>query len=461
MLKETEEFATSVVPSEKVHIVTDENALGSLASEWDALVSRSSGTIFQTFDWQYLWWKHFASKPQHHLLVVLFRENGRLIGIAPLFLQSYTIMGFRIFRQLKLLGSGLRSEKSPVLSLERDGPADYLDVIAERGSEQKVATSLSSFLKNNGYLWDEIEFQNLPEDGILLNYVLPRLSAFDLEIFKKETDVCPKVLLPDSLDKYLSSLRIKVRRNLRHSYRAYFENPEYDVGDFGQKGNVDGALQSLSMLHQKRWNAIGYPGLFSDYRFESLQRDLVKALGKKGKVWIKVLRHQGKPIAARLGFKHNGQVCDYLSGFELTRRSGSPNYSGAGMALILSVVKESIESKCGVFDLARGDEAYKSDLTSTVTRNYRVSVRPKRDHGRRYFTYKMSSGRYSLVSRINCESTIFSMIAKERGGLLAVPSYIQNLIGRLSGGSASLSVRSTIKGLRLRSGDKLKKKVHP
>jgi CelD/BcsL family acetyltransferase involved in cellulose biosynthesis len=436
MFVEIEGLAADMKPSLSTQLIDEESALPQLAAEWDALVSKSSGTIFQTYDWQFLWWKHFASKPQYHLIVVLIREKERLIGIAPFFLQSHTMIGFRIFRQLKLIGSGLQSKKSPVLSLEREGPGDYLDVIAERGCEDKVADSVSDFLKNNDYLWDEIEFQNLPEDSILLNSVLPRMEAPEVEIAKKATDVCPRVTLPQSIDEYLASLRIKVRRNLRHSYRAYFENPEYSLEEIGAKGNVDGALQILSLLHQKRWSAIGYPGLFSDQRFEAMQRDLVKALSNKGRIWMKILRHQGKPVAARLAFVYNGQVCDYLSGIDRTQQSGSASYSGAGMAVILCIIKQAIESKYRIFDLARGDEAYKFDLTSDVPKNYYVTIRANRNNGhQRFFAYRISSAKYSLLSRIACESGIFKLIAKENGSLLAIPKYIGHVAKRLSKGS--------------------------
>ncbi len=446
---------TSLQPT--IEIVTELTILRSLEKEWDELVSNSSGTIFQTFDWQYLWWKHFASDSQRHLLVVFIRENGRLIGIAPFFLQTFLMMGFRIFRQLKLMGSGLKSEKTPVLSVEREGPGDYLDVIAERGQEEKVADSVCRFITDNDDLWDEIELQNLPEDGVLLNHVLPRLQASDFEIAKEPTDVCPKVLLPKSLDEYLGSLRIKVRRNLRHSFRAYFENPDYTAEEFGPEGNLDGALQALSLLHQKRWNMSGYPGLFSDKRFETMQRDLVKTLSKKDRVWIKLLRHEGKPVAGRLGFKFNGQVCDYLSGFEMGQQAGSVSYSGTGMALIVSVIKESIESNWKVFDLARGNEAYKFDLTSTVYQNYRVTLRRKRMNRHHiHMAYRMSSVGYSLLSRAACESEIFKLRKEEKGFIRAVPSYAGHFVGRLSGRSSKLprlSARNGAQGVSKEKSD--------
>ncbi len=428
-----EETETSARPWTRLEIVTDLTSLESLSSEWDDLVSRSSGTIFQTFDWQSLWWKHFASGPRHSLYVMILRENEKLIGIAPFFVESFTFAGLRIFKQLRLIGSGLQSEKTPVLSLERDGPGDYLDVIAERGYEEKVGTSVSEFLTRAHHDWDGIEFQNLPECGVVLTHVLPRIQSSAFEVVKNPTDICPRILLPKSIDEYMASLRSGFRRNIRRSYNTYFTDSQFDVEDLSNEGDVNDALNTLSILHQKRWNVIGYPGLFSDPRFETLQRDLVKKLSEKGRLWLTILRQRGKPVAARLLYAFNGQVWDYLSGFEVNRGSGSPGFSGAGMALMLYAIKRSIESGFEVLELARGDESYKFDLTSTVTHNYRVTIRRRSSRRQwRHIAHRVRSAQYSIISRFACESAILSVIAKENGFFPSLPAYLSHLRRRLN-----------------------------
>jgi CelD/BcsL family acetyltransferase involved in cellulose biosynthesis len=427
-----EETETSARPWTRLEIVTDLTSLELLSSEWDDLVSRSSGTIFQTFDWQSLWWKHFASGPRHSLYVMTLRENERLIGIAPFFVESFTFAGLRIFKQLRLIGSGLQSEKTPVLSLERDGPGDYLDVIAERGYEEKVGTSVAEFVTRTPHDWDEIEFQNLPEGGIILTHVLPRIQSSNFEVVKHPTDICPRILLPNTVDEYLASLRSGFRRNIRRSFNTYFTDNQFDVEDLRNEGDVNDALNTLSILHQKRWNVTGYPGLFSDSRFETLQRNLVKLLSEKGRLWLTILRHRGKPVAARLLYAFNGQVWDYLSGFEVNRGSGSPRFSGAGMALMFYAIKRSIESGFEVFELARGDESYKFDLTSTFTRNYRVTIQGRsRRRQWRHIAHRVRSAQYSIISRFACESAILNVIAKENGFFPSLPAYLSHLRGRL------------------------------
>ncbi len=115
-----------------------------------------------------------------------------------------------------------------------------------------------------------------------------------------------------------------------------------------------------------------------------MQYDLVKSLSGKGRVWISLLRHQGKPIAARMGFRFNDHDYDYLSGLERhTNEADSRRYSGAGVSLLVSAVERSIDKGCYVFDMLRGDEPYKLDLTPTVPRNYNLSIRSRRISERR------------------------------------------------------------------------------
>ncbi|MFZ1082828.1 MAG: hypothetical protein WAO19_12995, partial [Candidatus Kryptoniota bacterium] len=256
-------------PDISIEIVNDVTAIPSLEEEWDKLALNSSATIFQTFDWQYQWWRHFADKPDHHLFIVLFKIEERLVGIAPFFIQSYLFRHYRFFMRLMLLGSGLQKSQSPVLSLEKEGPSDYLDIIVEHGLEKEVANALVNFIKRESYLWNEIDFQNIKEDGIIFNYVLPKLAENNFTITKTVTDICPRFLLPESVEKFISSMRPKVRRNLRYVQRNYLANPEFTLVDISDEKNVTGAIESLLQLHQKRWNAIGYPGLFSDRCFDT------------------------------------------------------------------------------------------------------------------------------------------------------------------------------------------------
>lgn len=435
-----------------VQLVTDMSSFAALEGEWDTLVSDSSTTIFQTFAWQFLWWKHFGSRPENHLYIVLFRGSEKLIGIAPLFIKTLSLFHFRINRKLLLLGSGLASPHSPVLSLEKQGPLDYLDIISARGSEDLVADAFIALLQNRNRLWDEVEFQNLREDGTVMTHLLLKCKDRDFSIIMEHEDTCPFVGLPDSLDKFLYSMKRSVRRNLRYVQRGFLENPEYSVEDAAANGNADGALQLLSQLHQKRWNEIGYPGLFADSRFGALIKDISKSLKQNGRLWLKVLRHEGKAIAVNLCFKFNGTMYTYASGFD--RDSAAAGTSGAGSALVFQNIIDSIESRCSVIDMGRGTESYKFQFTSNTRQSWRLRLKLSEESSAaiRAYVYRIYTLWNRALSRFTCEVTIARVLIKGKGAVRGISGYISHLRVRLFAKMGSFS-RSKPEGESRSTGD--------
>ncbi len=416
-----------------IEIVHETGRLASLADEWDDLISRSSATAFQTFEWQYTWWKHFGSRREHHLFVVLFRAQQKLVGVAPFFLQTYSFLQFTIYRRLLLLGSGLQFSPSPLLSLVRQGVSDYLDIIVARDFEDRVSKALVALLCNESYLWDEIELQNAPGKGILCTGVIPLLEPQGYTVTTVEEDVCPFITLPKSLDEYYASLRHSVRRNLRYAHRGYIESREYQIDDFVARNNTEGGTQILERLHQKRWNSIGYPGLFADPRFGPFLNEVAELLARKGRLWFKSVRHGGKAIAANFILRLHNRLYTYISGFD--RETGvGPSNSGAGSALILLALEDAINNGITEVDMGRGTESYKLQFTSVARKNWRISVTSGRmpKSALRLFIFSIRSSWVQVASRVACESFIFRTLARQNSWPRTIHSYIAHVWYRLT-----------------------------
>src|SRR5438477_12347859 len=90
-----------------VDVITTIEQLEELEPEWLELWQRApDATPFQSPAWLLPWWAHFGS---HELSVITVRENGRLSGIAPLYV--------------------LREDDESVGMLLGTGTSDYLDVV--------------------------------------------------------------------------------------------------------------------------------------------------------------------------------------------------------------------------------------------------------------------------------------------------------------------------------------------
>ena len=117
-----------------------------LAGEWDTLVA--AGDDDNPFRCR-AWWKHFGDG--HSLRILTARDNNRLVGIAPLFIDVEHFP-FRV-RAIRFLGG------TEVCS-------EYLGLLIERGAEEGVVPALFDFLLNDlRREWDVIRWTDIPADS--------------------------------------------------------------------------------------------------------------------------------------------------------------------------------------------------------------------------------------------------------------------------------------------------------
>ena len=78
--------------------------LEALSEGWDALVERSSdANTFLTPAWMLSWWQ--AYRPAASLVAVTASRHDRLVGLAPMMLQTERRYGLRM-RCLRFVGDG-------------------------------------------------------------------------------------------------------------------------------------------------------------------------------------------------------------------------------------------------------------------------------------------------------------------------------------------------------------------
>ena len=53
--------------------------------EWDALVAALNGSLYMTFAWCEVWWRHYSARRE--LRVVAVRSRDELVGVLPFFID--------------------------------------------------------------------------------------------------------------------------------------------------------------------------------------------------------------------------------------------------------------------------------------------------------------------------------------------------------------------------------------
>lgn len=332
----------------KVAIYRDETGFDELASEWDVLLSQSQAdTIFMTLMWQTIWWRHLG---EGALRILAVRDEGALVGLAPLFRISHD-------------GVGVLSTVGCV------DVSDYVDWIVREGQEEPVLAALLNTL--GGELadeWDELSLCSIPDGSPTLEWV-PRLAqAQGWQVTRSIDEVVPLFRLPKSWEAYEQMLRGKARREMRRKLRKagpysgvdwYIVGSEHDL-----EAEIDAFVDLLAKSHPEKAD-------FMDERNRAFFHAISRAIFEAGQLQLAFLTMNGQRIGAYMNFLYRDRVLVYNSGLDPAAYRLSP-----GIVLMAHLIRHAIEEqKYEVFDFLRGDEPYKYNLGGTDTHVHRLNIR--------------------------------------------------------------------------------------
>ena len=337
------------IGTERVRVADVRRAAGlaALEPEWQRLASICpTGTVFQTWEWNAAWWRHFGRTPGRMLRVVTFRDDGGvLVGLAPLMTSFWYATALR---RLSFLGTGT---------------SDYLDVLAAPGWEDAVSEGLYGYLEHAGG-WQLADFQQLREGG----YLRERrpLEGGRLASFDAPGEPCPYLALPSVWDMLLQGLGKKTRANVGYYDRALHKVYAVEVGPVTDEADLDDELSHLFELHQRRWNQRWLPGVFGGGRVQAFHRDAARRLLRQGWLRLFSLKLDGLTQASLYCFAYGDRLCYYQGGFEPTLARLS-----VGTVLTARAIQSAIAEGRQVFDFLRGDEPYKAKWTGAARVNAR------------------------------------------------------------------------------------------
>ena len=325
--------------SVRLHVLSDFSAWAGLREEWKSLALKCpTATPFQTPEWLLTWWEFFGSG---ELLVFAFREEGRLVGLAPLF-----ILPWNGRRQVTLIGSGL---------------SDYLDFLFVPGRAPECLAQLFAYLHEIRSSWDLCDWQDLPVDSVLL-----KSAAVDAIPHVWTTDsACSRLSLPPCDTIFEQSLPHGLRRNLRR-YTQHLERcgPVRLIVD--RQGSSESISALLRFHRERRLDHSEAP--FSDQTGDFVETVCAR-FAAAGKLRVFEL-HCGDCLAAGIvAFAMKRRAYGYLTAFNSEYERFSP-----GALLLRRAISRSIDEGLTCFDFLRGDESYKFNFGAEHSANFRLTA---------------------------------------------------------------------------------------
>ena len=318
----------------RIEVHFESGGFWALKPEWNELLQRSRcNTLFLTWEWQSTWWKHLG---EGSLLLLGFRseDDGRLVGIAPLFRASND------GGQSVLYVIGCRDV------------SDYLDLIIEAGQEDAVYQALLDYLEREAQDWDLFDICNIPQDS--LTYVRLRELAEDrgYQTLVEIEDVCPIIDLPDTWDDYLMMLKKKQRHEVRRKLRKSDAEADTRFIVVGEEHDLQAAVRDFIDLHQK---STPDKDQFMDSVMQGFFLDMAQVLLDKGWLQLVFIEMDGEKAATLLNFDYGDSILVYNSGYDPARfRHLSPGIIVTARSIELAVTLGRAH-----YDFLRGDEVYK------------------------------------------------------------------------------------------------------
>jgi CelD/BcsL family acetyltransferase involved in cellulose biosynthesis len=328
-----------------VELITNPEALPALRPAWDDLLARCSHvTPFMSYEWVTTWWKHFGRPGA--LRVACVRDQGELIGIAPLQQGRITVRGVPLLRCLSVLGGK---------------EADYKGMPLDHARRWEAAEGLLQFCQEEIPGWDLLLSRGLHQDSPT-NYLLPVVSAkLGLSHRAWAGAVCPYVPLqgsgPDSWPQYrrrgIIKTFLRARNRLQQKYGA--------VTRMYEGHDAVGAMREFLRLHEAGWQDRGGSQAIPGEKWRALHLDLALACQENHMVRIALLETPEGAIAAEYMLAWGPRVHVYLGGLDPSYRKLSP-----GSVIRLEMMDEFAEHGYDEFDIMRGEEAYKFYFTQVA-----------------------------------------------------------------------------------------------
>ena len=334
--------------------INDVETFRTLKESWNTLLQDcSDNNIFLTWEWLFYWWQHYGNDKK--LRILLIKESGKIIGIAP-FMENKYREGFISINVLE----NICSEN-----------CDYSGIILTGKKHESIALLLDHLVRITRESNFIVRIYHIPENSTFLTILREQYPSYSDALFLNEKIItyCPYIELPATFEEYYNALNKKKRYNIRRAMRSLEQDHVVEFKNFSESDDLRSQLQVLFDFHQKRWQEKNVISKFTKSEARNFYMDVSRAFIKNNWLYYSILNVDGKTVSAEWGFDYN-KVSYYMSGaFDL-------HYSGysLGTLHLMKLLENAIQNGQRKFDFLKGDQAYKSHWASNKTANIRITI---------------------------------------------------------------------------------------
>jgi CelD/BcsL family acetyltransferase involved in cellulose biosynthesis len=334
-------------------VIRTNDGFDALQLEWHQLLDECGISPFQSFEYQRAWWKHFGeTNPNAGLHIIVVRDDGRVIGIAPLFIEKVRVLGPITYTRLAFIGRGI---------------SDYLDLLTARGYEDLCVDRIVPCLAEVLRVVDVTILEDVAERSCAHAFLHGLLHKARLPGSLFISDQCPRTGLRDTWDATLESFQVVHRKEIRRRRRNLSKNFTVDFETTSSEADVARDMDELIGMHQERWTKTGHTGVFADPRAVALHREIAPVFFRRGWLFLAFLRVNGNRVVGNYGYVFRDELMMFIGG---AAEPGDIRKFSPGRVLTGYCMEEAARRGMKAYDFLRGTEQYKYEFDAVDAPNW-------------------------------------------------------------------------------------------
>jgi len=338
-------------------IIKDPETFLGMGDEWNRLLMRSSSaSSYLTHEWLSAWLNSYAKK--NHLMIVLAKEEGRIIGAAPLMIVKSRFRGFPITK-LTFIGDSNWTVGDFIISEERE-------------------TVLKGIMDNlYKEAWDIIDLQGIPEDSPNLKILKDIAGAKGTDYTSAPTSVYPFLKIDLPWEDFYNSRSVRFKKATRNKLNRINKAGDVKVRKFSSKKEVADVLPVIFEIGLKGWKHEINSAISSTKDNRCFYTALSEAMSKKGLVDIWLLSLNNIPIAFEYHLRYDGKVYGLIADYDESYKELSP-----GSILDYYIVEYLFRNERCEYDMGSGNSFYKEHWTESGKNTIRLSLYKQNLYGK-------------------------------------------------------------------------------
>jgi len=341
-----------------VRIVRSTADFSALEQSWSDLLQEGmrEDSIFQTFEWNSVWWKHIGTL-SYKLSILVAEVDHRVVGIMPLVYKTAGIYPLSL-RRFEFLGRNI---------------SNYQNFILEESRRSGILSALLECLLRIMRPFDYALLDNLPRSSafwLQSAAVKGSLNEKSVSILRGEASwiVEIKRAWPEYL---LRNVKKKFRYDVQRQIRRLDEQSRLEFLPVNREKAVDLSLGKLFKMKIVDRKAKGERrSNYENPNFLTFLKEVSSIFLKKGWLYMHQLRLDRAAVAINCNFQYGRRIYCHSIAFDINfDRKFSP-----GRILQFFELEKAHEGGFELFDFGRGEAYYKKQWCNKKAHTMRAFI---------------------------------------------------------------------------------------